>query len=184
MAKEKGQGSVFQGVMVLLVLVLCAGGGGFAVGYMQEFAPVKKVAPSGGGEITASSTATGSLNTTSAPRLKKVYWLSTHGYERTGYAVKVYVNGHDVGTFQTPDRQVDITNYLTLGDNKVRFDAKALPEGMRNTEYSSAHFDIRINQGEKYSANGYKNAETLLEYSRKISETENFDDTLDLAIVE
>ncbi|MBY0546324.1 MAG: hypothetical protein K2W95_03480 [Candidatus Obscuribacterales bacterium] len=189
MAKAKGQGSVLQGILVMLVLLLCSGGLGFAVGYTQQFAPVEKVPPgtpgavSGGAVSVPSSTDVSGTSTASAPQLKKAYWIATSGFERAGYAIKVYINDQEVGSYQTPARIDDITKYVHVGDNKVRFVAKALPAGNRQ-EYSGAHLTIAINQGEKYSSTGYKNPEKLVEYERKITETQDFDDTMDFSIVE
>lgn len=187
MAKAKGQGSVLQGILVMLVLLFCSGGLGFAVGYTQQFAPVEKVPPgtagARGGETASSGTDVAGTSTSSAPQLKKSYWISTKGWERAGYSIKVFINDKDAGSYQTPDRTEDITKYVHAGDNKVRFVAKALPAGNRQ-EYSGAYLAIDINKGEKFSANGYKNAEKLVEYKRSITETEDFDDTMDFSIVE
>lgn len=189
MAKAKGQGSVLQGILVMLVLLLCSGGLGFAVGYTQQFAPIEKVPPgtpgaTGGGMQSASSgTDVSGTSTTSAPQLKKSYWISTRGHERAGYSIKVFINDQEVGSYQTPDRTDDITKYVHSGDNKVRFVAKALPAGNRQ-DYNGAYLTVEINKGEKYSSNGYKNPEKLVEYSRKITETQDFDDSMDFSIVE
>lgn len=189
MTKAKGQGSVLQGVVVLLVFLLCSGGIGFAVGYTQQFAPVQKVAPGTAGATAASSGGTGSagsaVSSSSEPTrvMKKAYWIGTRGYERAGYSIKVFLNDQEVGTFQTPERLVDVTRYVHPGDNKVRFVAKALPAGNR-CEYTGAYLDVFICQGEKFSSNGYKNGEKLVEYRRSISETEDFDTSQDFSIIE
>lgn len=189
MAKAKGQGSVLQGIGVMLVLLLCSGGLGFAVGYTQQFAPIEKVPPGTAGAVTGgtasapSSSDVSGTSTTSAPQLKKAYWISTSGFERAGYSIKVFINDQEVGSYQTPERTDDITKYVHVGDNKVRFVAKALPAGNRQ-DYSGAHLTLAINKGEKYSSSGYKNAEKLVEYDRKITETQDFDDTMDFSIVE
>ncbi len=183
MAKAKGQGSVVQGIMVLVVLLLCTGGLGFAVGYTQQFAPVQKVAPAAADSSSTAGTDVAGTSTVS-PQLKKSYWISTKGYERAGYSIKVFLNGVDAGSFQTPDRIVDVTKFVHTGDNKVRFLAKALPAGNRTTEYASAYLNVSIYQGEKFSSNGFKNGEKLVEYSRTITETQDFDDTQDFTIVE
>lgn len=179
--KPASGGSMAKGVMVLIVFLLCAGGGGFAVGFTQKFAPVQKVAPSAADSTSATATSTDS--STSSTTLKKVYWLATSGWERAGYAIKVYINDQSIGTFQTPDRIEEVTKYLKPGTNKIRFDAKALPAGNRN-DYNGAHLVINLMQGEKYSSHGYKNGSKLLQYERKVTETENFDDTQDVEIVE
>ncbi len=178
--KSASGGSMAKGVLVLIIFLVCAGGGGFAVGFTQKFAPVQNVAPSAAD--TTTSTATNS-SSTSSTGLKKVYWLSTHGWERAGYAIKVYINDHSVGTFQTPDRIEEVTKYLKPGSNKIRFDAKALPAGNRN-DYSGANLQIALMQGEKFSARGYKNGSKLVQYERKVTETQDFDDTQDVEIIE
>lgn len=182
MSKGSGQGSVVKGILILLVMLVCSGGFGFAVGYTQQFAPMKKVAPT-----TAAAPADGS--TTSAadpnakPALKRSYWISTKGWERAGYSIKVQINGTDVGTFQTPDRITEITKFVNLGNNKVRFTATALPAGNRN-DYSGAYLTLNINQGDKFSSTGYKNAEKLVEWTRKVTETDNFDEVQEFSIIE
>ncbi len=179
--KPASGGSMAKGVMVLIVFLLCAGGGGFAVGYTQKFAPVQKVAPSAADTTTATTTTDSS--TTSPTTLKKVYWIATSGWERAGYAIKIYINDQSVGTFQTPDRIEEVTKYLKPGTNKIRFESKALPAGNRN-DYEGAHLTIGLMQGEKFSSRGYKNGSKLLQYERKVTETQDFDDTQDVEIVE
>lgn len=177
-------GSMGQGIMVLLFLMLCAGGAGFFIGFTQKFAPVEKVPPATASEgSSASSPGAEGTSATAPAALKKSYWISTRGYERAGFAIKVYVNDTDAGTFQTPDRLVDVTRFVKLGDNKIRFVAKALPAGNR-TDNSNAYFQLALYQGEKYSSKGYKNGEKLVEYERKVTETEDFDDSQDFTIVE
>jgi hypothetical protein len=181
MSKGSGQGSIFKGILVLVVMLICAGGFGFAVGYTQQFAPMKKVAPTTAAATSDSTTAATDPN--AKPALKKTYWISTKGWERPGYSIKVQINGNEVGTFQTPDRITEITKFVNLGNNKVRFIATALPAGNRN-DYSGAYLTININQGDKFSSSGYKNAEKLVEWTRKVTETDNFDEVQEFSIIE
>ena len=184
---RSARGSLAKGIMILLFLMVLAGGLGFAIGFTQKFAPVEKVPPeatapaqSSGAGTTGTTTGT----TTGAPAtLKKAYWISTYGYERAGYAIKVYINDNDVGTFQTDDRIVEVTKFVRPGGNKIRFVAKALPEGNR-TDNSAAYLQVNLYQGEKFSSQGYKNGEKLVQYERRVTETEDFDDTQDFTVVE
>ena len=185
MAKAKKDGSMVQGFLVLIVLLLCSGAAGFAVGYTQKFHPEEKVAPGSGGAVTSATTGTdvsGSSTTTPAT-LKKVYWIKTKGWERAGYAIKVQLNGNDVGTFQTPDRLQEVTKFVKPGENKIRFIAKSLPSGNRS-DYDGSYLELNLFQGEKYSSNGYKDGEKLVSYTRKITETEDFDTDQDFTVVE
>ncbi len=178
------KGTMGQGIMILLFLMVCAGGLGFAIGFTQKFAPVESVPPSEtAGAGTTSGTGTTKTPASQPVALKKSYWISTYGYERAGYAIKVYINDNDVGIFQTENRIVEVTKFVKPGDNKIRFVAKALPEGNR-TDNSSAYLQVNLFQGEKYSSKGYKNGEKLVQYERKVTETDNFDDTQDFTVVE
>jgi hypothetical protein len=186
MAKAKKDGSMVQGFMVLVVLLLCSGAAGFAVGYTQKFHPEEKVAPGAGGIAATSATTgtdvSGSSNTTPAT-LKKVYWIKTKGWERAGYAIKVIINGNDAGTYQTPDRLQEVTKFIKPGENKIQFIAKSLPAGNRS-DYDGSYLELNLYQGSKYSSNGYKDGEKLVSYSRKITETDDFDDSQDFTVVE
>ncbi len=118
----------------------------------------------------------------SSTPLKHAYWIQTSGWDRAGFEIKVYINDQLAGTFATIDQTEDITKLVKAGDNKVRFDAKALPAGNRN-DFANAFLTVSINQGQKTDT-GFTNAKTLVEYKRKVSEMENFDDVMEFATLE
>jgi hypothetical protein len=180
---EGSKGSLGKGILVFLILLVCAGGAGFTVGYTQKFAPVESVSPDAAPGAAATA-GPGQPSSSAAPAtLKKAYWIHTHGYDRAGYAIKVFINDQDVGTFQTPERLVEVTRFVKPGDNRIRFLARALPEGNR-TDNPHAHLKLALYQGEKYSSKGFKNGEKLVEYDRKVTETEDFDNSQDFTIIE
>jgi len=139
--------------------------------------PATSAAPASTTGTTAASpgTATSTTPAPSAVKVKKTYWLSTHGWEGSGYDVNVYVNDNLVGTYSKPAQTADITNFVKPGDNKVRFEAKALSDDKRN-DFSGAHLIVKVNRGDAISKDG---GEALLDYKRTVSEKENFDDTMD-----
>lgn len=183
--KGDKKGNVAQGVLVLIILLLAVGGAGFGVGFTQKFAPIEMVSPdtAATNKSAGGDTESGASSSSTPASLKKAYWIHTKGWDRAGYAIKVFINDQPVGTFSTQDRLDDVTKYVKAGDNKIRFQAKALPQGNRN-DYTGAYLTITLNQGSKFSSKGYKDAQTLVEYTRKVSETDDFDDNMDFAVVE
>ncbi len=129
------------------------------------------------------NTGSGANSSSTPTSLKRSYWIHTKGWDRAGYAINVFINNQSVGTFSTIDRLDDVTKLVKSGDNKIRFEAKALPEGNRN-DYTGAFFTVSLNQGTKFSAKGYKDAQTLVEYTRKVTDTEDFDDNMDFSVVD
>jgi hypothetical protein len=144
--------------------------------------PALPATPQGAPPAITTAAPAASSSPAASTALKHAYWIQTSGWDRAGFEIKVYINDQLAGTFATIDQTEDITKLVKAGDNKVRFDAKALPAGNRN-DFANAFLTISINQGQKTDT-GFTNAKTLVEYKRKVSEMENFDDVMDFATLE
>ncbi|MBX9667656.1 MAG: hypothetical protein K2X93_08570 [Candidatus Obscuribacterales bacterium] len=194
-SKGEKRGNAAQGFLVIMVLLLATGGAGFGIGYTQKFVPIEMVAPDTASTASSSITHPSTVQPSTAPSLpaqsssatdsqicntgsganssstpislKKSYWIHTKGWDRAGYAINVFINNKSVGTFSTIDRLDDVTKLVKSGNNKIRFEAKALPESNRN-DYTGAFFTVTLNQGTKFSANGYKDLKRLSSIPAKL----------------
>ncbi|MDZ4834344.1 MAG: hypothetical protein SGJ27_11260 [Candidatus Melainabacteria bacterium] len=140
---------------------------------------------SAAGTTVATGPATGTAGGTSSSTpsaLKKAYWIETSGWDKAGYAITVYINDHPVGNFDVIDRTEDVTKFVVPGENKVRFEAKSLPAENRN-DFTGAFLTVTINQGQKTSAKEFTDAQPVIEYKRKVTETTDFDETKEFAAI-
>lgn len=173
-----------KGMLILVLLIIASGAGGYFFGTYQKFAPVENVAPSSM-SLNDQSTSPGQGTTLSlnAPgSLKKKYWLHSSGDEHVGYAISVFVNGQMVDRIFTPNRDIDISKYVKPGENQVTFQAKVLPDGMREHKGNASYFlNISVKSGD---AIGQSGAGELLNYRRNANEFEDYNDTLDFVTLE
>ena len=163
-----------KGVLVLILLLVATGAGGYFFGTYQKFAPIQYVASGTPGAVEQSASTT---PTSSAPsQLKKHYWIKSSGTDHIGYAVTTYVNDQLVDKFYTPDKQVEITRFVKPGENSIRFDAKALPVSMNEHRGDSVYkFSLSVQSG---SALDELKPGTLIDYTRNAAEDKDYNDTM------
>jgi hypothetical protein len=186
-AQGSSAGATFKGILVLILLVIAAGAGGYFFGTYQKFAPIKEVgsAPSTADATSTTTTAGGSSE--SSGTLKNKYWIHSGGYDQSGYAITVWINGKRIDKFTAPRRDVDITKYVKPGENTIRFEAQSLPASMRDQDHLTSNwYELSVNLAsspQMYSG-APKEGDTLLKYKRNITETQNYDDTMSFLTVE
>lgn len=129
---------------------------------------------------TTSAPASGAGTVTKAA-LKKTYWIQTAGWDKAGYTITVYINDQPVGNFDSIDRTEDVTKFVKPGENKIRFEAKPHPPGDRN-EFTGAFLTVTVNQGQK-NGEEFTDAQPVVEYRRKVTETTPYDDSMDFAAI-
>ncbi len=129
----------------------------------------------------ASTNTTGGATSVAKAALKKTYWIQTAGWDKAGYTITVYINDQPVGNFDSIDRTEDITKFVKPGENKVRFEAKPHPPGDRN-EFTGAFLTVTVNQGQK-NGEEFTDAQPVVEYKRKVTETTPYDDSMDFAAI-
>jgi hypothetical protein len=185
--KGGGAAATAKGILILLLLIIGAGAGGYFFGTFQKFAPIQNVPPGTAGAVDQSTVA--AQTAAQAPavpglgsNLKKRYWLQSSGYDKIGYAITVVVNGQSVAQINTPDRQIDITRFVKVGDNQVTFQSKLLPEGMREHKGNGSYtMSVKICSGMTLGQSG---ADELLTYTRNAAEFEDHNDAMNFLIVE
>lgn len=145
--------------------------------------PAITTTTSGTAPATSSTTTSTATGTSSAAQtsLKKSYWIQTSGWDKVGYTVTVYINDQPVGNFDSIDRTEDVTKFVKPGENKVRFEAKVHPSEERN-DFTGAFLTVTINQGQK-SDKEFKDGQPVLEYKRKVTETTDYDDSMEFAAI-
>lgn len=175
-----GAGAMAKGILIMLLLIIGAGAGGYFFGTFQKFAPIENVAPgTAGAQSTGGITST--VTTNSA--LKKKYWLATNGYDHVGYSIKVLLNGQEAGQFFTDGREQDVTKFVKQGENTITFDAKVLPEGMREHAGQSAYYlTVHLYSGNVVGTNSGR--DEILKYTRNASEFDNHNDTMTFITLE
>jgi hypothetical protein len=172
--KPSGLGSLAKGILILILLIVCAGAGGYFFGTYQKFAPIEYVKAGAPGAVPVSSVLKVSAN--NSP-LKKKYWLSCTGDNHIGYVVTVSVNGQVADKFDSPGKTVDITGLVHPGENQVRFEAKSLPESMHeHLEQGGWGLYIAVIGSDKVGGS-HTDSEELLHYARKGNDKNDFDET-------
>ncbi len=116
-------------------------------------------------------------------RMKKWYWLHTKGWDRAGYITTVIVNGLRVGRFSKPDVDVDITKLVRIGRNKVVFASQAQSADRRN-DNSAASLTIQLKSVAKNGGEKFKGGDTLFEYTRLVTDTDDCGDATEFEITE
>ncbi len=152
-------GDVFRALidfLVLTLLVVGAGFGGYYWGIHERLATVQNVPPGTPGALPVTvlapaaepgsfkldkpkeqpkppdttSTATASTpaaSTQAQPSKGKLkFWITSSGVDYTGNNITVTVNDNPVDNFYGPGKSVDISRFVKHGDNTVSFEAKAL----------------------------------------------------------
>ncbi len=182
--QESSKGGTVQVVLLVVLLLIGFVSGGYYFGTQMNF---KNLA---GGSTPVGSTNDNETATfggfSESSQLKKAYWLKSGGYERAGFMIKVYLNGQFVGKFFKPDVIIECTKFLKPGHNTITFQAKSLPVDQRS-DYATAHLDIDLKAGEKKMDGDtprYENGDTLLDYSRKVTDTEDNKETKEFETLE
>jgi hypothetical protein len=185
---KKGGGamSTAKGILIMILLLVLAGAGGYFFGTMQLVAPVRKVAPGTTGAVEMSTNTTGGAATSSASvsgTLKKDYWLQSKGEDRVGYAISISINGKPVGQISGPGREIEITKYLNSGNNQLLFQAKSLPMSQRDATYNWHKLTIDVMGGKKFGEK-FTNGQSLAQYTRAVTDQQDYNDVVPLMIVE
>jgi hypothetical protein len=174
--KEGGGGGQVAFLMILMLVGFISGG--YFFGTQLAFQKMEGGNPSLGG-FTLPSFGPGNS-------LKKVYWIESKGYDRAGYVINVAINGQPVEKFFKASQEVDITKYLKDGNNEITFDAKSLPLDQRDNN-NSAYLTLELKSKEK-PADGkppeLSGGDTLLDYRRQVTDTDNFNDKREFQPIE
>ncbi len=156
-AKSGGGGMNFAAIVAILALV--AGGAGFGYGYCQTFVPVE------GGALGMFG-----------PGLKHGYFIKCRVGDRSPYNVTVNLNGHSVGSFST-DKIQEVSNYVVKDRNKIKFEAKRLPDGMYDPNH--AWITVELYAGKRTSDGGFTDGQSLVKYERTQKDQGDFRDEMD-----
>ena len=184
-AAPKSGGAV-QAILLVVLLLIGAVSGGYFAGTQMNFRKLQggdAVGQSGG---AADNEIANFGGFSESAQLKKAYWVHTRGDDRAGYKIAVFINGQFLGKFYKSDVDVEATKYLKPGRNSITFDCKPLPLDQRS-DYSGAYLDIQLKAGDKKMDGDkarFENGDTLVEYRRKVTETEEFKDTKEFETLE
>lgn len=171
--KSSGAGAMAKGILIMFLLIIGAGAGGYFFGTYQKFAPVQNVPP---GTPGAQSTGV-TVSNPGSSQLKKKYWLHSYGYDHVGFSITVLVNGQEAGQFFSDNKDVEVTKFVKPGENTIQFKAKLLPSGMREHAGEAGYYlTLYLYSGNVVGqANG---KDELLKYTRRANEFEDHDDTM------
>lgn len=172
----------FKGFLIMLLLLVLAGSGGYFFGTYQKFAPVRNVAPGTPGAVESMS-GPATVQIGSPSNLKNQYWIHSGGQDRVGYAITVHVNGQLVDQFHTPNRDVEITRFVKPGENHVTFQAKSLPLSQRDTSHEWYEYSLDVMSGKKFG-DKFTDGDKLVTYTRKVTETQDYNDDMTFVTVE
>lgn len=188
-------------LVVLVLLIGAAGGGGYWYGVNQRLAPVLSVGPGTPGALppplsatvpkvppvtatptpTATTTAAVSTATTAEtkpPAAKTKYWISSSGSDYMGSSITVKVNGAPVDSFFGPGKNVDITSKVKPGDNTLVFESKALgADYNQHAGDASAVLTLQIVTG-PYIQENFKSSDVLATFKRSATDSEDAADTM------
>jgi hypothetical protein len=186
--KKSSSGSsgmdTFKGILIMLLLIVLAGTGGYFFGAMQQLAPIRKVPPGTPGALESTPAQSGAgVQSPATSELKKHYWIHSSGEERVGYNISITINGTPVGMVNTPKRNIDISKLVKPGVNHILFQAKSLPVSQRDTSNSWPALTLEIMAGDKTSED-FGKGDVLLQYARKVTETQDYNDNMEFMIVE
>lgn len=179
-----GTMATMKGILILALLLIAAGAGGYFFGTYQKFAPVQTVAP---GTPSALPQQTTQSTTITAPlfgsSLKKKYWIASRGDKRIGYAITVFLNGQLVDKFFEPNKRVEITRFVKPGENQIAFDAKHLPDGMIEHKGNTSYWlTLEVQSGS--SLESTQDVTTLLSYKRTAADERDYNDQLSFVTLE
>lgn len=171
-----------QAILLIGLLLIGTVTGGYFAGTQMNFKKMQ------GGDAPASS---GNEETATfggfaeSKQLKKAYFIRTRGDERV-YKISVYINDQFLGKFYKPFVDVDATKYMKPGRNTIKFIAKPLPLDQR-VDNSSAYLQLELKAGEKKGEGEnaqFSNGDTLVDYSRKVTDTEEYTDSKEFETLE
>lgn len=171
-----------QAVLLVILLLIGTVTGGYFVGTQMNFKKMK------GGDAPASSGADEVANFggfSESKQLKKAYWINTRGYERV-YKISVYINDQFLGKFYKPNVDLDATKYIKPGLNTIKFIARPLPMDQR-MDSSSAYLEVQLKAGDKKGEGEnvqFTNGDTVVTYTRKVTDTEDFTDSKEFETLE
>ncbi|MBZ0185524.1 MAG: hypothetical protein K8F91_04665 [Candidatus Obscuribacterales bacterium] len=198
----------FFDLMILGLLLVGAGFGGYWYGIHEKLAPIVSVAPGTFGAIekdqlsavqaaeAAGKTGTESDAKVEAKTVDKAdaksdsksnskpavtalkYWLTSSGTDYIGYSITVSVNGDQVDNFFGPGKIVDVTSYLKKGDNTVSFEAKQLGKQYNRHAGESKSILSVKLVSGDKIKEDFKPGDVALSYSRNAAETEDFTDSM------
>jgi hypothetical protein len=175
--KPRSSAGFWQGALLAFLLLLGAASGGYFFGTQMNFRQLEARQSEGGLANLLVSFGLG-------PQMKKVYWIHSRGYERAGYTISVSINGQPVGKFYKPETDVDVTRYIHPGRNTIVFEAKSMPLDQR-TDNSAANFTLELRSAEKPEKdNQFRGGDVLLDYSRQVTDTEDFTDKREFEPIE
>jgi hypothetical protein len=159
----------FVDLVILALLMVGAGFGGYWYGIHERLAPVKSVAPGTPGALPATAVttapgtaaATTATATTTAPATtpaattqpadsssaqvkKKKFFVTSSGTSFVGYNVVVNVNGTPVDSFYGPGKTLDISDSVKGGDNTVSFTANHDDKYNKHKGDSASELKIQV----------------------------------------
>lgn len=196
----------FIDLLVVGLLMVGSGFGGYYWGVHQKMAPVKTVVPGTPGALPPPANAADPHTAAQAPTSTAVvakqksedppaasvsengskkekkgkikYWISSSGSDYVGYNITVRVNGEAVDSFFGPGKNVDVSRFVKHGDNTVSFDAKALGEQYnKHTGDAAAVLTVQIVKG-PHVQDEYKPSDVLVTYKRTAVENQDFNDSM------
>lgn len=178
-----------KGVLILILLMVAAGTGGYFFGTYQKFAPIQSVPAGTPGALvpTTTSQTTTTASSTSGQPLKKKYWIHSSGDQHVGYSITVAVNGQTVEKIYSPGRDVDITKYVKPGENQVTFQADVLPESMNEHKGQDGYYLVLAVASDNTISPSPRESDVLINYkrtAREASDNKAFNDTLTFLTME
>jgi hypothetical protein len=199
-------GDLFKALIDLVILALLmvgAGFGGYWYGVHERLAPVKSVAPGTPGAQPATAVSTAPVTTpagtaapvtmpnsttpasttatatapTATPKKMK-YWIASSGTDWVGYNITVNVNDKAVDSFFIANKIIDITKYVQHGENSISFQAKDMGDKYnKHKNDSKAQLKLQLVHGPAITED-FKPSDVILSYSRNAAESEDKNDTL------
>jgi hypothetical protein len=180
-------------LVVVVLLLIASGFGGYWYGLSQRLAPVQNVPPGTPGALPApiaalvaavnpqgtatnasqSSTATTTTASTSKPVTKKKYWVTSSGTEYIGSAITVKVNDATIDMFYGPGKLVNVTDKIRSGQNTVTFETKVLgSEYNKHKGDSDAVLTVQLVNGPQVQDN-FKPSDVVVTYKRSATDSES-----------
>ncbi len=191
-------------LIILALLIVGAGLGGYWYGLHERVVPVEWVPkgtegavaesvikeaaqshpapdpdpdPKAKAESKAQAAALPEKNTESKKTDKVKYWLTSSGSDFIGYSITVFVNGEQVDGFFGPGKIVDISSRVKPGDNSIRFDSKQLGEDYNKHDGDAkSELVVKLVNGPKITED-FDSKNVIVTYKRNAAETTDFKDT-------
>ncbi|HMP50314.1 MAG TPA: hypothetical protein PKD05_02025 [Candidatus Melainabacteria bacterium] len=191
-------------LIILALLIVGAGLGGYWYGLHERVVPVEWVPKGTEGAVAESvikeaarsnpapnsdpdpkakaeskaQAATLAEKTTESKKTDKVkYWLTSSGSDFIGYSITVFVNGEQVDGFFGPGKIVDISSRVKPGDNSIRFDSKQLGEDYNKHDGDAkSELVVKLVNGPKITED-FDSKNVIVTYKRNAAETTDFKDT-------